>query len=315
MKTKESEKTKTKTTTAVAVTKSTEVALAQNWEAMLDVVKGMCAKDATKEEFTVFCYQAKRTGLDPLARQIYLVSRYDSRSNKYVGTIQTGIDGFRVIAQRTGEYEGQTPPEWCGADGVWKSVWTDAKPPFAARVGVFRKGFRQACYGVALWSEYKQEYKDRSSGKYELTPMWKRMPAGQLLKCAEALALRRSFSSDLSGLYTHDEMGQADNTRTIEPEQVAVEEQSQEPQSEPKGEVVNDSEVDAKAAAESLKPNKSQLVELIERRYADIRANGYVPSESGEDAYQRRKDMTVPELEKMLKRITATWAKMGLDKA
>lgn len=161
----------------------------------IDLIKRTIANEATHDELELFLHQCRRTGLDPLARQIYFIKRGGKAS------IQTGIDGFRLIAERTGEYRGQTPVQWCGDDGVWKEVWLDKKPPAAARVGIYREGYAEPLYRVATWAEYAQSY----------GPMWKKMPALMLSKCAESLALRAAFPQELSGLYTTDEMHQADD--------------------------------------------------------------------------------------------------------
>jgi hypothetical protein len=118
-------------------------------------------------------------------------------------TIQTGIDGFRLVARRAVDRTGETlsigASEWCDQDGVWSDVWLKDYPPAASRVVVYRNG--EAFPGTALWREYAQTKRDG-----DLTAMWSSRPAGQLAKCAEALALRRAFPNDLSGMYTDDEL-------------------------------------------------------------------------------------------------------------
>ena len=162
----------------------------------VSLIKNTIAKDATDNELQLFLHQCKRTGLDPLTRQIYFMKR----GGKV--TIQTSIDGFRVIAERSGDYAGQDEPVFedvLDAEGKKK----DKK----CRVTVYR--FRgdtryPAAVGVAYWSEYcPQQGQDF---------MWKKMPHTMLAKVAEALALRKAYPQDLSGLYTNDEMNQADTT-------------------------------------------------------------------------------------------------------
>lgn len=154
----------------------------------------------TQADVEVFFHQAKRSGLDPFRREIYMITRKTKNGPK--ATIQTGIDGFYKIADRVTRATGGTwgIPEtlWCGPDGQWRDVWLEETPPAAAKVTVERNGSRFTT--VATSAEY-------NAG----SPMWQKMPARMIAKCAEALAIRRAFPDDLSGLYTSEEMAQADS--------------------------------------------------------------------------------------------------------
>jgi phage recombination protein Bet len=168
-----------------------------------------------------FLMQCRRTGLDPIARQIYCIQR----AGKW--QTQVSIDGARLVAERSGDYEGQTAPQWSEDGRTWYDAWIasdeeEAHPRFA-RVGVYRRGFREALTVVARWESYAV-YEDvwennQKTGRKRLSAMWKKMPDLMLAKVAEMLALRKAFPQDLSGLYSTEEMQQAD--RQAQPTQPA----------------------------------------------------------------------------------------------
>lgn len=192
--------------------------VADQWpQEKIDLLKRTICKGATNDELEMFLSICKRTQLDPFARQIYAIKRWDNSLGREVMQTQTSIDGQRLVAERTGKYLGQEGPLWCGEDGVWKEIWVSSKPPVAAKVIVYKKGSEKGFPAVAHWHEYAQFKKDKT-----LTKMWSERGAGQLGKCAESLALRKGFPQELSGLYTKEEFPPPEDHKEVEISSVKV---------------------------------------------------------------------------------------------
>lgn len=165
-------------------------------------------EDVSKAEMASFLHECQRRKLDPFTRQIYLIGRFDKRAGRTVYRSQTSIDGFRLIARRSADTSGidyaYEDTIWFDKDGGRHEVWLSAEPPAAAKVVVVRNGNRHDA--VARLGAYVPTNRE---GKP--TGLWQNMPDTMIAKCAEALALRKAFPEDLGGLYTAEEMGQADN--------------------------------------------------------------------------------------------------------
>lgn len=206
-------------TALVELPKERALYLAEQYEItvqQVEVVRRAVCVGATDVELEFFLATCKRVGLDPFARQIWFIKRpqktIDARGNEVwldVGRPETSIDGYRTIAERTGQYQGQAPIMWCDSKGKWSEVWLEDGPPHAAKATLFREGFREPLVNVALYREFCPVYRNGKSPE-----MWKKMGANQNAKCAEAGAFRRAFPRDLSGLVTDTEMEHIDVAST-----------------------------------------------------------------------------------------------------
>ena len=162
----------------------------------IELVKDTIARGASDDELMLFLHLAQRSGLDPFSRQIYLIERRQQIDGQWKTTRQpqTGIDGLRLIADRTDRY---TP-------GREPAYTYDATGNLLTATAYVKKWVRGEWHEIAATAHY-DEYVGKT-GKGDITRMWAEKPHIMLAKCAEALALRRAFPAEMSGLYTADEI-------------------------------------------------------------------------------------------------------------
>lgn len=173
-------------------------------EDQMQLLVDTIAKGCDPNEFKLFIEIAKMSRLNPFTGQIRPVKRWNSALEREAMVIQTGIDGYRAIASRTGQV--------AGIDDA-KFDTEEEEHPNWAKVTVYRRneGEKVPFTATARWKEYVQIKKGKNGQPDRPNAMWSRMPYLMLAKCAEALALRKAFPDDLAGIYTDEEMGQADN--------------------------------------------------------------------------------------------------------
>jgi phage recombination protein Bet len=214
----------------------------------LELLRDTYCKGATHQEFMLFVHACERTKLDPFMRQIHAVKRWDSTLRREAMTIQTGIDGYRLIAERTGCYSpGREPSYTYDANGHLESATAYVKK-------MTKDGTWHEVAATAFFDEYCQRNKENKP-----IAMWQKMARNQLAKCAEALCLRKAFPAELSGIYTKEEMEQAEVV-TVE-----IPGDSEQVVDLPKNEPINDDEV--KYLQDSLNQCEEMYVRNVESYY------------------------------------------------
>lgn len=176
-------------------------------EERLALITRTVAQGASPDELAMFLTYCRRTGLDPFSKQIYCIVRNTKDGKK--AAIQTGIDGYRLVAERSHVYAGSDDVVFDEGLTQWEHRQAGRGLPATATATVYKliDGERMPFTATAAFEEYKPERGDA---------MWQKMPYLMLGKCAEALALRKAFPQELSGVYVHEEMHQAGPSITVE---------------------------------------------------------------------------------------------------
>lgn len=190
-------------------------------EAQLEIIRQVAANGCDEFEIAQLLIVAQQTGLNPLLRQIYMIKRWNATQKRKVAMPQTSIDGYRATADKTNKYApGREPTYQYATDGTLYSATAYVKKLVA--------GTWHEVAATAFWDEYVQKGQD---GKVFET--WQKMPHVMLAKCAESLAIRRAFPAELGGVYTSEEMAQADNPAIIDASVVTIDRVSEIPAPQP----------------------------------------------------------------------------------
>jgi len=147
--------------------------------------------DSQIKQFLYVCAEKK---LDPRSRQIYALPKENFQTKEVTMSIQTSIDGFRIIAERTGKY----------APGKPTHFLTNDKGALVGATVYVKKFTADGTWHEVAATAFLNEYMPAKP-----SPVWKSMPSVMIEKCAEARALRRAFPEAFSGLYSDDEMDQS----------------------------------------------------------------------------------------------------------
>ncbi len=185
----------------------------------LALIKRTVAADCNSDEFDLFIHMARSLRLDPLLKQIYAFVFSKDRPDKRRMSIITAIDGFRAIAERTGNYRPDEDEPAYEIDDAMKGPNNPAGIVKATvRVWKFSHGAWHKATASAYWDEYaplKEEWaydeakgKKQPTGKFLLDTSgnWPKMPRAMISKCAEALALRKAWPDDFSNVYAAEEV-------------------------------------------------------------------------------------------------------------
>jgi phage recombination protein Bet len=165
-------------------------------------MSGIIPSDTPVAQVTIFARVCEERGLSPFSRQIYLIKRYTKKGDRFIP--QTGIDGYRSLAARSGLYAGSDDYLYDEGLTVFQMINANRPQPITATATVWKiiAGMRVPFVASVSWKDYipgdNQDF------------MWKSKPFMMLGKVAEATALRKGFPENVGGIYIDEEMQKYD---------------------------------------------------------------------------------------------------------
>jgi hypothetical protein len=175
------------------------------------------APNASDEQWSYFIIEAERRNLIPGVHVIFQVRNAEEFSKELQRkisvqkvTLVTTINALRLIAERSGKFQGYGKFTYYYATETGEPTITSIIPfgrtPHAVSVELFRAGWQQPLFAVARYEACVQLKGDKTP-----TSMWIKRGEEQLAKCAEAAGLRMVAPEECGGLYIEEEMGNVEN--------------------------------------------------------------------------------------------------------
>lgn len=192
------------------------------------IKRTVCPKGITDDEFSLFLEQCRRTGLDPLIKQAFCVPR-----RKNIGTkdapkwieaheFQAAEAGMLARAEDFPDYRGCTSAvvregERCDLQRATGAVDHISNPTKQGKIlGAWARVVRDGRVAYVAWVDF--------AGYVQSSPLWQKIPATMIEKCARVAALRLAFPKVFGGVYIPEEMPQeepAQRVATLSPPPVA----------------------------------------------------------------------------------------------
>jgi phage recombination protein Bet len=180
------------------------------------LIKNTVARGASDAELGLFLEVSARYQLDPFAKEIWCIKMPGKNGGGGSMGIIVARDGFLKIANRHPDFMGMHSDTVCEND-EFKKEWDGSsvivnhsagKPAERGKtIGAFavvrRKDKTDSFFYAPL-----EEYRPKSEAKLKYSP-WGAQESAMIIKCAEAVALRKAFS--VSGV-----MGEGEEDRVAE---------------------------------------------------------------------------------------------------
>lgn len=164
------------------------------------------AKDESISAAVSYC-KARR--MDIMQKPVHIVPMYIKDATTGQGAmrdvIMQGIGSYRIQAQESGQYAGQSEPEF-GEEVVETLSGITVTFPKWCKIVVKKQMPNGTIVDFCAKEFWKENYATQGKDSTAPNAMWKKRPHAQLAKCTEAQALRKAFPGVVDQAPTAEEM-------------------------------------------------------------------------------------------------------------